>query len=61
LLFWAVLNSCLVELAGDGVYSIQEGGFIQLVDLKINSTRNLVATSDIKDVSYQTSSRAPTY
>ena len=36
--------------AGDGVYAIQDGRSIQLVDLKENSTSSLVATSDIKDV-----------
>jgi len=36
--------------AGDGVYAIQDGQFIQLVDLKGNSTRILVAISDVKDV-----------
>ncbi|KXN86209.1 putative dipeptidyl-aminopeptidase B [Leucoagaricus sp. SymC.cos] len=41
-----------VPEAGDGVYAIQEAGYIRLVDLKLNSTRNLVATSDIKDASW---------
>jgi len=36
--------------AGDGVYAIQDGRFIQLVDLKGNYTRILVETNDVKDV-----------
>ncbi|EPQ56197.1 hypothetical protein GLOTRDRAFT_59312 [Gloeophyllum trabeum ATCC 11539] len=35
--------------AGDGVFSIFEGGYIKLVDLKTNRTENLVARSDVKD------------
>ncbi|KZT20995.1 hypothetical protein NEOLEDRAFT_1074339 [Neolentinus lepideus HHB14362 ss-1] len=38
-----------VPEAGDGVFSISEGGYIKLVDLKTNNTRNLVATPDVKD------------
>ncbi|KAL0569963.1 Dipeptidyl peptidase 4 [Marasmius crinis-equi] len=38
-----------VPEAGDGVFSINDGGIIKLVDLKMNETRNLVDTSDIKD------------
>jgi dipeptidyl aminopeptidase len=44
-----------LPLAGDGVFSVLEDGFIKLVDLKNNSTRTLVAESDIKDVRHQKS------
>jgi len=37
--------------AGDGVYAIQEGDSIQLVDLTTNSTRTLVVNSEITDAS----------
>lgn len=36
--------------AGDGVFTTSKDGYITLVDLKSNSTRNLVALSDLKDV-----------
>ena len=35
--------------AGDGVYSVYDNHFIKLVDLKLNTTKDLVATSDVKD------------
>ncbi|KAF9038656.1 dipeptidyl peptidase IV N-terminal region-domain-containing protein [Panaeolus papilionaceus] len=35
--------------AGDGVYSVSEDGIIKLVDLKSNTTRNLVQQADVKD------------
>ncbi|KAF8957141.1 dipeptidyl peptidase IV N-terminal region-domain-containing protein [Flammula alnicola] len=38
-----------VAEAGDGVFSLSEGGYIKLVDLKSNSTRNLIANEDVKD------------
>ncbi|KAJ7281993.1 dipeptidyl aminopeptidase [Mycena rebaudengoi] len=38
-----------VPEAGDGVFSIYEDGYIQLVDLKTNTTKNLVRTSDAHD------------
>lgn len=37
--------------AGDGVYATSEGGYIRLVDLKSNKTRDLVAMTDATDVS----------
>ncbi|KAF7322541.1 hypothetical protein HMN09_00032600 [Mycena chlorophos] len=37
-----------VPEAGDGVFSIYEGGYIKLVDLKTNTTKDLVNTFDIK-------------
>ncbi|KAF8219047.1 hypothetical protein L208DRAFT_899934 [Tricholoma matsutake] len=36
--------------AGDGVYSVFEGDIIKLVDLKTNTTTNLVSDGDIRDV-----------
>jgi dipeptidyl aminopeptidase len=39
-----------VSQAGDGVFSIRQDGYIKLVDLKSNSTSNLVAFDDVKDV-----------
>lgn len=36
--------------AGDGVFSIAQDGYIKLVDLKTNTTKDLVALKDIKDV-----------
>lgn len=41
-------------IAGDGVYSVSEDGIIKLVDLKSNTTRNLVQQADVKDVGYPT-------
>lgn len=41
-----------VKEAGDGVFSRLEGGKIKLVDLKSNTTRELLSTMDIKDVSH---------
>ncbi|KAG7094398.1 hypothetical protein E1B28_007998 [Marasmius oreades] len=38
-----------VPEAGDGVFSINDGGFIKLVDLKSNQTRVLVNLQDVKD------------
>ncbi|KAJ6624869.1 dipeptidyl peptidase IV N-terminal region-domain-containing protein [Mycena sp. CBHHK59/15] len=38
-----------VPEAGDGVFSIWEDGYIKLVDLKTNTTTNLVYTFDVKD------------
>jgi dipeptidyl aminopeptidase len=38
-----------VPEAGDGVFSIFQGGVISLVDLKTNSTRALLKTEDVKD------------
>ncbi|KAJ7708699.1 dipeptidyl aminopeptidase [Mycena rosella] len=37
-----------VPEAGDGVFSIIEDGYIKLVDLKTNTTKNLVYTFDVK-------------
>jgi len=37
-------------VAGDGVFSMEENGRIVLVDLKTNTTRPLISTTDIKDV-----------
>ena len=39
-----------LSVAGDGVFSLNQNGYISLVDLKTNTTSNLVATADIKDV-----------
>ncbi|KAH8093229.1 dipeptidyl aminopeptidase [Cristinia sonorae] len=39
-----------VPEAGDGVFAATSDGYITLVDLKTNSSRNLVALDDIKDV-----------
>lgn len=41
----------LLLLAGDGVFSVSDGAFISLVDLKSNTTTNLISTLDVKDVS----------
>ncbi|ETW78834.1 dipeptidyl aminopeptidase [Heterobasidion irregulare TC 32-1] len=38
-----------VPEAGDGVFSIEQHGFITLVDLKTNTSTNLLATEDVKD------------
>ncbi|EIW75144.1 dipeptidyl aminopeptidase [Coniophora puteana RWD-64-598 SS2] len=38
-----------VPEAGDGVFSTFEGGTIKLVDLKTNTTSNLVSMADIRD------------
>jgi hypothetical protein len=38
------------RIAGDGVFSISQDGYIKLVDLKTNTTTNLVAAKDVKDV-----------
>ncbi|KDR80915.1 hypothetical protein GALMADRAFT_241446 [Galerina marginata CBS 339.88] len=35
--------------AGDGVFSLSEGGYIKLVDLKSNTTTNLIRNDDVKD------------
>jgi dipeptidyl aminopeptidase len=43
--------------AGDGVFAVSQDGFIQLVDLKHNSTRILVASADMKDVRFNDRSR----
>jgi hypothetical protein len=37
--------------AGDGVFSVDHDGFIKLVNLKSNTTTNLVQISDLMDVS----------
>jgi dipeptidyl aminopeptidase B len=37
-------------VAGDGVFSFQSEGWIKLVDLKTNTTTNLVYQHDVKDV-----------
>lgn len=37
-------------VAGDGVFSMEENERIVLVDLKTNTTRSLISTTDIKDV-----------
>jgi len=42
---------CWLLLAGDGVFSVSDGVFISLVDLKSNTTTNLISISDVKDVS----------
>lgn len=44
------LDSCYHVSAGDGVFSLSEGGYIKLVDLKSNTTQDLLAYSDIQDV-----------
>jgi len=36
--------------AGDGVFSIEEEGYIKLVDLKTNQTKDLVRKSDVSTV-----------
>jgi dipeptidyl aminopeptidase B len=36
--------------AGDGVFSVNQDGFIKLVNLEFNTTTNLVQLSDLKDV-----------
>ncbi len=51
-----ILNKSLVAdiaflQAGDGVFATTQAGYISLVDLKSNKTTNLVATSDVLDVS----------
>ncbi|KAJ7493362.1 dipeptidyl aminopeptidase [Mycena galericulata] len=38
-----------VPEAGDGVFSISEDGYIKLVDLKTNTTKDLVYTFDVKN------------
>ncbi|KAH9945746.1 dipeptidyl aminopeptidase [Amylocystis lapponica] len=38
-----------VPEAGDGVYAISKDGYISLVDLKSNTTKNLLTLADIKD------------
>ncbi|KAH9930262.1 dipeptidyl aminopeptidase [Fomitopsis serialis] len=38
-----------VPEAGDGVFATEKGGYLTLVDLKSNSTRNLVAFTDLTD------------
>jgi len=38
------------RVAGDGVYSVFEDEYIKLVDLKNNSTKNLVSARDVRDV-----------
>ncbi|OCH89774.1 dipeptidyl aminopeptidase [Obba rivulosa] len=38
-----------VPEAGDGVFATSHEGYIELVDLKTNSTRNLVAFEDVKN------------
>lgn len=35
--------------AGDGVFSLKQDGYIKLVDLKTNTTKNLVSVSNVKD------------
>jgi hypothetical protein len=47
----AIIYSMRMRVAGDGVYSVYEDGYIKLVDLKTNTTQNLVADFDVKDVS----------
>jgi len=37
--------------AGDGVFSLEQDGFIKLVNLNSNSTTNLVQISNLVDVS----------
>ncbi len=41
----------MVCVAGDGVYATNEGGRIKLVDLKSDNTTDLVALTDVRDVS----------
>jgi dipeptidyl aminopeptidase len=48
-----------VRTAGDGVYSIGQDGYIKLVDLKTNSTKNLLAVADVKDVCQQRYNTGP--
>lgn len=38
------------RVAGDGVFSFENEGWIKLVDLKTNATTNLVNQHDVKDV-----------
>ncbi|PCH36456.1 dipeptidyl aminopeptidase [Wolfiporia cocos MD-104 SS10] len=48
--FYARRESVMwVPEAGDGVFATPKDGYITLVDLKNNSTRNLVAFADLKD------------
>ncbi|KAF8643012.1 hypothetical protein AX16_009257 [Volvariella volvacea WC 439] len=42
-----------VPEAGDGVFSIDEDGYIRLVDLKTNRTTDLVRKNDVRDTSGQ--------
>lgn len=44
------LMVCSTLTAGDGVFSISEQGIIKLVDLKTNTTTDLLDTKDVKDV-----------
>ncbi len=45
------LSLLYLTTAGDGVFATSQHGHIALVDLKSNSTTNLVAMADVKDVS----------
>ncbi len=40
-----------VPEAGDGVFAVRQGSSISLVDLKSNSTKELLSTQEIRDVS----------
>ena len=44
------VHSIRLRAAGDGVYSVFEDDQIKLIDLKTNTTRNLVARSDVRNV-----------
>jgi dipeptidyl aminopeptidase B len=48
---WRLSHSIHSRAAGDGVYSVYENNYIKLVDLKTNTTKNLVAEHDVRDVS----------
>ena len=37
-------------IAGDGIFSIEEDGYIKLVDLKTNTTKPLVKKDNVRDV-----------
>jgi hypothetical protein len=48
---YQLLRRPIHEKAGDGVFSVNHDGFIKLVNLKSNTTTNLVQISNLVDVS----------
>lgn len=48
--FEDMLQADELSTAGDGVFSTSEGGIIKLVDLKTNTTTDLLDTKDVRDV-----------
>ena len=55
--FWLFVylgDDNLRSAAGDGVFATTNSGYISLIDLKTNTSRNLVLVNDIKDVGYRT-------